>query len=637
MTLITVVSGTFNRLPLLQRMVSSARASVPAGIPLQFVMVDGGSTDGTQAWCNSQPDITLVRHGELFGAIRAFCDGAKAVSPDSKYVIFSNDDVTFRGDSILRAMLHLETHARCGAVAFADNRPGAGKVGYSVMPMPAMRLGKPVSVVYAQVGMFRRWLGNEVGWWGADDENFPARTYAGDNYLSSGIWERGYTVDAVAGVEVDDMVADDELRRINGSHVADGSHLDSKAYFERYPHGADIPDQATLANPDKERLRILYLPVYEPGHTVQKQQKHGLRDALGERAWVMEVDFLSIHPSRLYDELKQAVLAFKPHMVLSQIQAPEPLNANVIRQLRALDTSLVWVNWNGDYAPGGLTAPQVLDVLRWTDLQLVVNADALPVYRQESVPAAYWQIGFEEPGDELPEAHTNDVVFLANAYSPERLDFGKLLNFWSADDGFTLGLYGSGWNNPAGFNLYDFAAGKAIYRNAKIALGDNQFPKSRGFVSNRLFQAMAAGNCLLLHQHVPGLEELTGLVHGVHYISWNNHDDLREKLRYFLANEDERQSIADTGTAFVREHHSFKARVEELLRPKTGLLAVQSKRRPREFLTFHYLGSRTKPFGVPDYGMYTPGDALRLPANSDAARVLLTQPELWRKVESEMV
>ena len=49
MTHLTVVSGTFNRLPLLQRMVASARASLPAGIPLNFVLVDGGSTDGTIA------------------------------------------------------------------------------------------------------------------------------------------------------------------------------------------------------------------------------------------------------------------------------------------------------------------------------------------------------------------------------------------------------------------------------------------------------------------------------------------------------------------------------------------------------------------------------------------------------------
>lgn len=629
MTLISVVSGTFQRLLLLQRMVASARASVPAGIPLEFVIVDGGSTDGTIDWCLSQPDVRLIQHGELRGAIPAFCDGAKAAH--GRYVILANDDVLFRQDSIFRAMLYLETHLKCGAVAFADNRPAFGKTGYQVMGMAATRNGKPVTVAYAQVGMFRRWLGNDVGWWGADDSTFPARTYAGDNYLSSGIWQRGYTVDAVPGVEVDDMVYEDDLRKINGSHRPDGSHPDSEAYFARYPSGAAIPDAPVQPNPDSERLRILYLPVYEPGHAVQKHQKHGLRDALAEVAWTVEVDFLSINPAHLFDTLKHHIQTFKPHMVLSQIQAPEPLTDIIIRQVRALDNSLVWVNWNGDYAPGGLTSPAMLDILRWTDLQLCINGSVLPVYAQQGIPAAYWQIGFEEPGD-ISHIDTPpfDVTFLANAYTEGRKNFGRLLQFWSADDGFTLGLYGSGWENPAGFNLYDFASGKAIYRASKIALGDNQFPDAPGFVSNRLFQSLAAGNTLVMHQHVPDLEALTGLANGVHYIVWTSHEDLREKLRYFLTHETERRQIADAGTAFVYEKHSFKARVNELFKHLLPL----AKRRPREFVTLHYTGTRTKPFGVPGYGQYTPGEALRLPAED--ARMLLLSPELWHKVESEM-
>lgn len=631
MTHIDLVSGTFNRLPLLQKMVASARASLPVGIPLRFILVDGGSTDGTIDWCKAQPDVTLIEHGELRGAIAAFCDGAKRAT--GKYVVLSNDDVTFRGNSLFRALLHLETHAKCGAVAFADNRPSPGKTGYAVMPMPANRRGIPVSVPYAQVGMFRRWLGDTIGWWGADDPNFRARTYAGDNYLSSGIWQAGYTVDAVAGVEVDDTVMNDELRKINGSHMQDGNHIDSQEYFKRFPHGASIPDAPTIANPDTERLRILYLPVFEPGHEVQRQQKHGLRDALSERAWVNEVDFLAIPTPRLYDTLAGAIRTFKPHMALSQIQAPEPLNATLVRQLRALDPSLVWVNWNGDYAHGGLTAQPMLDILRVLDLQLVVNAQVLPQYRASNIPAAYWQIGYEEAGDvSAIRANDYDVVFLANAYSPERKDFGKLLEFWSADEGFRLGLIGSGWDNPAGFTLYDFAKGKALYQGAKVAIGDNQFPQARGFVSNRLFQALAAGGCLVMHQQVPDLEELTGLVHGVHYIAWTNHEDLREKLRYFLAHETERQKIADAGTTFTHERHSFKARVDELFR---SLLPL-AKRRPREYVTLHYSGGRTKPFGVEGFGMYQPGEPLRLPA--EQARILMLQsPDLWVKVESEMV
>src|SRR5690606_41940109 len=101
----------------------------------------------------------------------------------------------------------------------------------------------------------------------------------------------------------------------------------------------------------------------------------------------------------------------------------------------------------------------------------------------------------------------HEVVFLGNAYHPERKRWmAQLRNCVDS-----IVLYGDGWGMfGAGNTLYDFAAGKAIYRAAKIALGDNQYPDAYGFVSNRLFQALAAGGCLLLHQTVPGLEELTG-------------------------------------------------------------------------------------------------------------------------------
>jgi glycosyltransferase involved in cell wall biosynthesis len=623
--MISVVSGTYNRLPLLSKMVESARASVPVGIPLHFVLVDGGSTDGTIAWCLAQSDVTLIQDSALLGAVSAFTRGAYAVPPQTRAVILSNDDVVFRGDSILKALLYLDTHPTCGAVAFADNRPFLPTKtinDFQVMGMMARRRGKDVAVHYAQVGMFRRWLGDKCGWWGANDPNFNARTYGGDNYLSSRVWELGYTVDAVKGVEVEDMVHEDGLRQIG----RDIGNADSEQYFARFPFGADIPEAPLIPQQEGERLRILYLPVYEPGHAIQKISKRGLRDALAKIAWVYEFDFLQYGGEILYAEIAKIIEQFKPHMMLSQIQAPEPMNANIVQRIRAINPNMVWVNWNGDYAPGGLTSPAMLNILKWVDLQLVVNGSVLDTYKQQGIAAAYWQIGYEEPGEDLPEAEYHDVVFLANAYTEGRKALENVL--YGVFRETTVGLYGSGWDNSKGTNLYDFATGKAIYRNAKIAIGDNQFPDAYGFVSNRLFQALAAGGCLLLHQYVPGLDELTGLQAGVHYIVWHKESDLRRQIKYYLKEEDERRRIADAGTAFVREHHSFDARVKEL----HDLLKSSSKRRPREIITLNYVGARKLPFGVMGQ-QYTPGDPLRLPAD-DAAQ-LLRQPELWKKVESE--
>ena len=55
---------------------------------------------------------------------------------------------------------------------------------------------------------------------------------------------------------------------------------------------------------------------------------------------------------------------------------------------------------------------------------------------------------------------------------------------------------------------------------------------------------------------------------GEHLVTYSDHEDLREKVRYYLAHDEERQRIADAARAHVLAHHRYDqrlARVEELL------------------------------------------------------------------------
>ena len=53
--LITVVTGTINRIDLLQRMVQSARKEARF-LPIHFIIVDSDSSDGTSEWCKPKAD-----------------------------------------------------------------------------------------------------------------------------------------------------------------------------------------------------------------------------------------------------------------------------------------------------------------------------------------------------------------------------------------------------------------------------------------------------------------------------------------------------------------------------------------------------------------------------------------------------
>lgn len=587
--LLSIVSGTFNRKKALQNMLQSVRDTLPSGIELEFIIVDGGSTDGSLNWLRKQPDVTLIEHGELRGAIPAFCDGAKAAR--GKYVVLANDDIIFRPHSLLSAIVHLENTPECGGVAFADNRKGPYNPSgqYRVQGMYAIVKGKKAHVHYAQVGMFRRWLGNQVGWWGADDPQFIAKTYGGDNYLSARIWELGYTIDEVPDCKVDDLVIEDKLREFNNSNdPVTGNHRDNNGYNKRFPRGVMVANKPQIPQEDKRHLRILYLPIYEPGYPVQKVQKCGLRKALEKVGWVYEFDYLA--SKNVSGELLGILQRWQPDLMLTQLHAPDYVTADIARTIRQRYPHLVWVNWNGDYWPDSLISKPMLNLLQYVNLQLTINASVLPTYQQQGIPAAYWQIGYEEPGEELPDVKAHDVVFLANAYHPQRKELEKRLRKLNV----SVGLYGSGWDHPDGQCLYDFATGKALYRNAKIAIGDNMYPDADGFVSNRLFQALAAGGCLLLHQKLPGLFTFTQIHPDKHYVRWEDDYELEANIKYYLTHEDERKVIADAGTAFVREHHSFDARVKELF---TNLLPLADK--PLQtFIGLRYTGRQTRQFSV---------------------------------------
>lgn len=549
--IISVVTGTYNRLESLIRMVRSVRERLPFPIAYEIVVVDGGSTDGTQVWCKAQPNIVLIEHGELRGAIRAFCDGANVAQ--GKYIVLANDDIEFLPGSILAAFTCLEGNERCGGVAFMDNRPVLNRpVGaFRAQMMPAVRNGQSASVVYAQVGMFRRELGDVVGWWGADDPVMgQARTYGGDNWLSARIWEAGYTVDIVKGAMCLDNVIADGLREKN-------ANAHDRAYAQAYPRGPLINSKPLDIDPTAEQLRVLYLPIFEPHHMLHRQHKRGLREALGRIGVVWEWDYLDENKGAIAEDLQ----AFNPHLILTQFH--DARWGNLIDQLRTLCPQALIVNWNGDAR--GLVDGYYLTMLRKVDMQLVTNAAALRIYEANGIRAAYWQIGFEPRGIVPDDAPTHDVVFLGNCYSAQRQTIERVLRNTKHD----IGLYGFGWNKADGNCLYDFGAGEAIYQRATIALADS-FEDGKdevyAFTSNRLIEAMASG-AFLLQQHVDGLDEYNGIEAGKHYIEWNTIDELPGLLDYWLgkAAKTRRREVSKTAQTYALEHFSFDAQIKRLL------------------------------------------------------------------------
>jgi glycosyltransferase involved in cell wall biosynthesis len=555
--LLSIVTGSYNRLPLLQTMVQSVRRHLHFGLSYEIIVVDGGSTDGTQEWCKAQADIRLIEHGELKGAIRAFTDGAYAAR--GKYCLLANDDVVFEDYSLLAALAYLEEHPHCGAVAFADDRPAVSKpAGFGVQTMTALSVeGQQISVPYAQVGLYRRWLGDLCGWWGANDTAFHSHTYGGDNYLTARILEYGYSVDAVQGVRVKDIVANDGLREHNVRKDSGPS-----GYYQRFPSPPRMKAAPLVSNPERPApLRILYLPIFESkAYPHHRRLKRGLREALQRKGHLVEVDYLNEE----YD-LTALVTAWQPHILFTQCQR----DLLDLTAARAAQPDMLVLNWNGDVYLDALIDEKTLAWLKANvDAQLMVNGAALPVYEASGIPAAYWQCAWEPVTGSVvvPPDAAPDVVLMGSAYSAKRRELADMLTALP----YKVHLVGTGWvdypDHNAGNTTYEFEVSHAIRKAAKIEVGDNQYATDTGFVSNRIFDCLSAGGALLLHQKVDALEDFTGLAANVHYVEWTDANDLRKKIAYYLnpKHEKKRRAIVEAGQAYVRECHSFDARLRQL-------------------------------------------------------------------------
>jgi hypothetical protein len=233
---VAIVFGTYHRLPLLVRTVESVRRYAGA-MPYRLVVVDGGSTDGSRAWLQAQPDVELLEQmGPLTGAVAAFNLGyAWAVDAGYPYVAHLNDDLVVEtGDFLARAVDHFGRSARCGAVAYAHDQDGPYRVD-TVYGLPYMNFG----LIRREAGMaVARAQGDPTGrtWW-----NPIYRTYGADNEFACWLHLLGWEIALGTDLRLHHDPADtarDALRIANEADRPDAA--DKMLFWHRWPSRESI-------------------------------------------------------------------------------------------------------------------------------------------------------------------------------------------------------------------------------------------------------------------------------------------------------------------------------------------------------------------------------------------------------------
>jgi GT2 family glycosyltransferase/spore maturation protein CgeB len=172
----------------------------------------------------------------------------------------------------------------------------------------------------------------------------------------------------------------------------------------------------------------------------------------------------------------------------------------------------------------------------------------------------------------------HELLLVANSRRTRRRIVDDL-----ADTHHDLAVYGMGWT-PDLIDLR-FVRGDHIpnadlaryYASADIVLNDQWDDMRRhGFISNRIYDALAAG-AFVISDAVEGLDaEFDGAV-----VAYERRDELEDLIARFLADPEERRRLAERGRAAVLARHTFGQRAATILDVAGPLIEQRRSPAPR--------------------------------------------------------
>lgn len=152
----------------------------------------------------------------------------------------------------------------------------------------------------------------------------------------------------------------------------------------------------------------------------------------------------------------------------------------------------------------------------------------------------------------LPPHNPEGIVFVGseNAFNLER---NIMIDKVKTHYGLDFKWYGKhNTDHVRGTNLNE------LYRRAKIVIGDSVY--SPYYWSNRVVETLGRGG-FLIHKDVPGLkEEYPDLV-----TYDGTFEDLKEKIDYYMAHEEERLEIINKNFNHVKNNYTMDKKCKELL------------------------------------------------------------------------
>jgi hypothetical protein len=554
---ISLVTGTYNRIAMLQRMVASARRS-SSPLTIELIVVDGGSTDGTQEWCKTQSDIVLIEQGELLGACKAFNAGFAIAKSD--YIVSANDDVEFWGNTLALAAIHLDQNPECGQVAFHNKAATQDVQIYDLLTWNGY--------LYGQCCLTRKSAGDAAGWWGTD-----CHTYAGDAYLGLRLWELGWTVESLPECSVMDYQAKDNLREINHQGANDKGHPDNARFLElwqdRLPQRQlwiERPAGRLTELAKNKQLRSLRFKIVPLGWIprtglINALSEFGIAEQINQDEVVARLGQVGFQSWAI-----QRIKRFDPDLIIFQAHGPDNIQPATVRQIRQMLPKTVIANFNGDVVD---VTPWHVEMVEACDVSLLISPDIFRRFGNTRGNLAYWPISYEPIYETAERKADGGIVFLGTLFGEGRFPEAERRRdsvVALSKSGLPFEVFGNNWQKvgvQAFPTLDNHKTNLWIYEHAKLALSISQSSDLWGYSSDRLYMITATG-CPAMVKRFRGMEE-HGFIDGDTCIVWEEPQDLLDKARYWLAHDEEREAIGRRGRELTTTRHNWRQRVIALL------------------------------------------------------------------------
>lgn len=218
------------------------------------------------------------------------------------------------------------------------------------------------------------------------------------------------------------------------------------------------------------------------------------------------------------------------------------------------------------------------------DFVFVTGTDTIEVFQKYNINIKNLRLlpfacdpDFHKPvklTDEERQKYAYDVCFVGSGWPefyPSRRTFLESI----ADLNVKIGIWGPGWETlPHTSPLKKFIKGGElrpgewvkVFTASKI-LFHSHYREPIGMmphyqVNPRVFEALSCGAFIVIEKQK---DVLLLFKHEKHLVSFENAEDLKVKILYYLNNEDERKKIAENGRLEVLEKHTYRHRVKAIL------------------------------------------------------------------------